>query len=105
MKVVVHGKSWDIDPNEKGGILKEMSAEFHEINLTQWVNKDFFEAYMNAESWLHLPSNELVGVYNIAHYLNAEKDMKIIGMEIAKRLSESTYDGIKQILEYFDFSA
>lgn len=108
MLITVQDKTWLVNTNELGGILKNMHEDgYKSIDLSNIKNIDINEYLMevlldiniNLES---LNTHDIVRCYKIAYFLNIEQHMNRFAKDIARRLKISTSNGMKQILSYFD---
>lgn len=101
MKVDINGNIFELNAQHLGGVLLSLEEEkFTKVNMS-YLDSYLFNIFANATDLVDIPTKEIVAVFKIADYLNAEPKMKIFGKEIARRIQISTYNGIKQIYSYF----
>ena len=107
MIVNIQSKSWQINPEDFGGILQNAHDDgFFQINLSNLnlnipINEDIFQLFFK-QNIADESSHAIVAAYQLSHFLNSETFMLKFGKEVARRLKICTKNGIKQILSYFD---
>jgi hypothetical protein len=101
MIAIIQNERIYVDANKLGGILKDMYHDgYNELKLD--LNLAEFRLFLIINNIDKLSIENLLKVYKIAHYLNAEERMKLFGKEISQRIQKSTYDEIKKIIDMYD---
>lgn len=103
MKLKIGAREFDVDAQSIGGMLLGMAEEgFEEADLTGRVSEADFELFCRADAAASLDSEQVVRAYKIAHFLQAEKALRSLGIELASRVSACSHPELKLLLSYFD---
>ncbi len=99
MRVIVNSQTYHIK-NPTGILLDLQKDGFEEIDLSAHVDPKAFDDCINKRTSSNC-TKDIVAAFKVADYLHSKEHMELFGKEIASRIQQSTYNGIKIILNYF----
>lgn len=102
MDIKIQNKIFKINPDDFGGILKDMFEENYKTVDLSHLNSRHFDLMLTLTSTEFIDIKDLVAIFKIAFYLNIESKMKLFGKEIANKISNGNIKYIKEIVGYFD---
>jgi len=73
---------------------------FDKVNMSH-LDTEIFKLVLK-DNLVDIPTFKLIDAFKMVYYLNMDTKLKLYGKEIARRLKLCTYNGIRQVLFYFE---